>query len=203
MEKKIFFTSQDLKIEGLVNIQDGDKAVVITHPHPLYGGDMYNHVVESIARLYQKKSYTTLRFNFRGAGRSQGSYDQGIGEQEDLCSALKYLLEIGKTNQDLAGYSFGTWINSMAVQKQQLNIKQMIMVSPPVAFIDFSAVSFLPKLELVITGSKDDLAPPEEVLKNLSKWNPKAHFEILDGADHFFSGCLNNLEKTLEKSLKI
>ncbi len=72
MEEKISFISEGHEIEGLFYKNIGNKGVAVTHPHPLYGGDMYNSVVEAIVRVYQKKGYSTLRFNFRGVGRSRG-----------------------------------------------------------------------------------------------------------------------------------
>ncbi len=76
IEEKIKFHSEGLLIEGLLCMQEGERAVVITHPHPLYGGTMYNQVVETLVTIYQGKGFSTLRFNFRGTGDSEGVYDQ-------------------------------------------------------------------------------------------------------------------------------
>ena len=83
-EEPVFFMSGTLQIQGLLQTKPGDKGVVITHPHPLYGGSMHNNVVESLVHAYQQAGYATLRFNFRGVGSSQGKYDDGQGEQEDV-----------------------------------------------------------------------------------------------------------------------
>ena len=83
-EELIFFMAGDIKIEGLLQTKPGDKGVVITHPHPLYGGSMHNNVVESLVQVYQQAGYATLRFNFRGVGGSAGQYDNGVGEVDDL-----------------------------------------------------------------------------------------------------------------------
>ncbi|RLJ02607.1 MAG: alpha/beta hydrolase, partial [Candidatus Aenigmatarchaeota archaeon] len=111
-EEKVFFQAGDVKIEGMLYNAPGEKGAVVTHPHPLYGGDMHNNVVETVVQAYREKGYATLRFNFRGVGRSTGSYDEGIGEQEDVRAALAYLTGTGKTSIDLAGYSFGAWVNA-------------------------------------------------------------------------------------------
>ena len=95
-EEPVFFMSGTLQIQGLLQTKAGDKGVVITHPHPLYGGSMHNNVVESLVHAYQQAGYATLRFNFRGVGSSQGKYDHGQGEQEDVKAALYYLAEQGK-----------------------------------------------------------------------------------------------------------
>ena len=88
-EERIFLKSGDLRIEALLEDLQVVKGVVVTHPHPLYGGEMHNNVVEAIVQAYRKRGHSTLRFNFRGAGGSQGSYDNGLGEQEDVRAALR------------------------------------------------------------------------------------------------------------------
>ena len=94
-EKNIVFESGDLKLEGLLDQVAGDRGVVITHPHPQYGGTMHNNVVESLVNAYGRAGYTTLRFNFRGMGRSEGHYDEGVGEQVDVGCAVAYLKDLG------------------------------------------------------------------------------------------------------------
>jgi alpha/beta superfamily hydrolase len=78
-EEEIIFDSEGLKIEGLLENLQGEMGVVVTHPHPLYGGQMRNNVVESITQAYREQGYSTLRFNFRGVGKSEGSYEDGPG----------------------------------------------------------------------------------------------------------------------------
>ena len=128
MTERITFLSEEYEIEGLLTQRDEKKGVVVTHPHPLYGGDMYNMVVESIVHVYQMKGYSTLKFNFRGVGRSQGAYDNGLGEQKDVLSALSFLADLGMDRIDLAGYSFGAWVNAHAIHEDTL-AEQMIMIS--------------------------------------------------------------------------
>ena len=198
MEKKVFFESDGLKLEGLLNKSKSTKGVVITHPHPLYGGDMYNNVVESIKKVYREKEYTTFRFNFRGVGESRGNYDNDQGEQVDLRSALSFIASTGIHQVELAGYSYGAWINSLAACKDA-SIKNIVLVSPPVAFIDFKPVTSIPGLKLVITGTLDDYAPPDLLEKTVKLWNPKATIEIINGADHFYGGYTKKLESVLRK----
>jgi len=192
-EERVFFQSGGLKIEGLMDNSPGEEAVVVTHPHPLYGGDMYNNVVESVARAYRQKGYATLRFNLRGVGRSEGSHDQGVGEQEDVRAAMDYLRELGKPSIDLAGYSFGAWVNALAL-KDLVHAKRIILVSPPVNFMDFSFLDYTSKIQLVIAGSEDDIAPPGMIKDMLPAWNPEADFEIIQGADHFYWGSTGEIE---------
>jgi len=200
MEKLTSFSSDGFTIEGLLERIPGDRGVVITHPHPLYGGDMFNPVVKAISNTYRDKGYSTLRINFRGVGESGGKYENGIGEQEDVLSAVSYMNELGISRTDLAGYSFGTFVNIGAVRKGP-PVQKMIMVSPPVAFMKFGQPSPVPCLKLVITGSRDEIAPAESVRKNLLQWNPEAAFEVIEGADHFYTGYLKKLEEILSEKI--
>ncbi len=200
MEEKISFFSQNNRIEGILNTNSTDQGVVITHPHPLYGGNMHNPVVETIANVYQQKGYTTLVFNFRGSGNSQGIYDNGTGEQKDVLAAFSFLENQGINAENLAGYSFGTWINAL-VEPKCAQIKKMIMVAPPVNMLDFKSITSITSLKYVITGSTDDIAPADIVKKMVIGWNKSAVFEVIDGADHFYSFHIDKLESILVSCL--
>ena len=200
METSIVFNSDSFEIEGRLAQGDRQIGVVVSHPHPRYGGDMHNNVVTAVCRTYQKIGATTLRFNFRGVGGSQGNYGDGIGEQEDIRAAVAFLTDNGIRRIDLAGYSFGAWVNALAV-KDGLKVDNMIMVSPPVAFIDFNSLATLGNLKLIITGNRDDIAPADMVEKLYPAWNPQASFEVIDGADHFYGGYQDKLEAVLANYL--
>lgn len=201
-ERTVLIRSEGYEIEGLLDDSDGEKAMLVTHPHPLYGGDMHNNVVESAVLAYKQHDYTTLRFNFRGVGRSGGSYADGIGEQEDVRAALDYLHKMGKTSIDLAGYSFGAWVNALGLDGF-VHAERMIMISPPVGFMDFSFLEDRSKIRLVITGSADDIADPAMIKEMIPRWNPELIFEIIRGADHFYSGKTGEIEAILESFLGI
>jgi alpha/beta superfamily hydrolase len=196
MEERVAFISGGYEINGLVEKFDMRKGAVITHPHPLYGGDMHNSVVVAITRAYQRHDYTTLRFNFRGVGGSQGSYGDGSGEQEDVRAAVSSLAEMGIPQIDVAGYSFGAWVNAH-LDCSDMCIANMVMVSPPLAFIGFETVGTIDCLRLIVTGSRDDIAPVELIKQSYPGWNPSAHFEVIKGADHFYGGYTENLEAIL------
>lgn len=185
MEKRIFFNSGHLKIEGLYNDVPGDHGVVITHPHPLYGGDMMNNVVQAVALAYIECGYSSLRFNFRGVGRSEGSYDNGDGEREDVKAAIDCLADMGIKTIDLAGYSFGSWVIAGGV-KTYGKIDHIVMVSPPVDLFDYSPLINTRGNMLVIAGSEDNIADWNSIEKILPLWNPEAKLEIITGADHFY-----------------
>lgn len=201
MVEKISFSSEVFNIEARFEKNSQEKGVVITHPHPLYGGSMHNDVVVAIWRAYQNAGYTTLKFNFRGVGNSQGSYSDGVGEQEDVRAAVSYLANQGMVQIDLAGYSFGSWVNALSI-KDTIHVDNMIMISPPVAFIDFDSISDLSSLELIVTGSRDDIAPAKLIQKSYHRWNPKARSELIEGADHFYGGYLDKLEALLISHLE-
>lgn len=200
MEEVFSFTSDKFKLAGLIDKTDSEKGVVITHPHPLYGGDMYNPVVETLKIVYAQKGYTTLRFDFRGSGDSEGVYDNGQGEQLDVCSAIKTLMNLGIKQIELAGYSFGAWVNAH-IKQDRAAYAWMVMVSPPIGFVDFDSVSALPFLKLVVTGGRDDIAPVSKIRQALPDWNDRARFEIITGADHFYTGHLDELKTVLAACL--
>jgi len=200
-EARVCIRAGGLVLEGLVGEGGANGAVVVTHPHPLYGGNMYNRVVAAIVEGYRREGYSTLRFNFRGVGQSGGGYSEGIGEQEDVETALKYFRERVKCSIDLAGYSFGAWVNAIATKKTA-GLRRLILISPPVNFMDFSRIEFNPKIELVIAASKDDIAPPEIIKKMLRKWNPEAKLRIIRDADHFYQGKTSEITEILQKFLR-
>jgi uncharacterized protein len=200
MEEKVRLRSGDFELEGLFERGRTARGVVITHPHPLYGGDMHNPVVAAIRRVYRKKGFATLRFNFRGAGESEGQHNNGVGERDDVLAAISFLTESGFHPVDLAGYSFGAWVNALTLQDEG-RTENLVMVSPPVAFIDFASIGRLPGLRLVVTGSRDEIAPPDAIRQMLPAWNPSACLDIIDGSDHFYGRYTRQLEEVLDRRM--
>ena len=200
-EQRVSINSGKIRLEGFLDDSPGARAAVVTHPHPTYGGDMNNNVVEALVRTYKRSGYSTLRFNFRGVGNSEGTYEQGIGEQEDVKAAVMYMKALGKDFIELAGYSFGAWVNARGLMKLE-DVERLVMVSPPVNFIDFSFLEFSPKIQLIITGAEDDIAPPGTIEKMLPTWNSEAEFKIIDGADHFYWNKTQEIELILRDFLR-
>jgi uncharacterized protein len=200
MLERVRFSSGGVELEGMLNLKEMDKGAVVTHPHPLYGGNMYHPVVEVIADAYARKGYSTLRFNFRGVAGSQGSYDDGRGEVSDILAAKSLLMEKGIRHIDLAGYSFGSWVIAKVPQSTSWE-GRIVMVSPPVAFMDMPASLRLDNLYLVVTGDMDDIAPPDIVERRLSGWSETARLEIIKGADHFYGHQMDRLKKILDNYL--
>jgi len=200
-EERIVYNSGVLKIEGLLNKLPGDKGAIVTHPHPLYGGDMYNNVVGAVCRAYWERGYSSLRFNFRGVGASEGQFDNGKGEREDLKAAIDYFYTQDKKEIDLIGYSFGSWVNALGLDRLN-KVKEIIMISPPVEMIDFSFLKYDPRIKLVITGEGDDIGKPDAIKKLMPIWNPEAELKIIKGADHFYLGKTDEIRKLLDEFLK-
>ena len=199
-EERVFFNSGPLRLEGRLYRASGPDAVILTHPHPLYGGAMDNPVVTTLAEVYQRLGYSTLRFNFRGVGASEGVYDDGRGEQDDLRAAAAYLAGLGKIVTDLAGYSFGAWIN-LHLSPPLATVRRQIVVAPPVSFMDFDPVAAPPAELIVIVGDHDRMAPLVTLQALLSHWHPAARLRVVTGTDHFFGTALDRLAALTETAL--
>lgn len=198
--KRVTFMSGDLELEGLLDLEDGHKAVVVAHPHPMYGGDMSNIVVETLVRAYGACGFTCLRFNFRGVGESKGLHDDGNGERDDVLAAFEYLKSLGRTEIHAAGYSFGAWV--MARTQWPDQPPPMIFVAPPVEMLSFDDVGRLPGLQLVVVGTSDDFAPAYKISEAVSRWNRKADLLEIRGEDHFFFARTPELESAVMRRLR-
>jgi alpha/beta superfamily hydrolase len=197
VEEQISFLCGDLQLEGLWRPQGAERAVVVAHPHPLYGGDMHNSVVASVADSFANKGFATLRFNFRGTGASEGDFDDGLGEQRDLAAALGWVAQRIATPPCVAGYSFGAWVAAGAAAAGYLGSAPLYLVSPPVALLSFATISASPSLAAVVAGDRDDFAPLPQVKGLLERWQAAGHLEVIEGCDHFYSGRLAQLGDAL------
>lgn len=174
---------------------------IICHPHPLHGGTMYNKVVTTLARTLQGAGLTTVRFNFRGVGQSQGEYDHGRGEVDDLLAVAKWLQnEMGHQEIWLAGFSFGAFIAASGAV--QLPTKKLITIAPPVMHFPMRDLPPILCDWIVVQGEKDDVVPPEEVFIFAESRQPPPAIIRLPEADHFFHGQLGELRSKLEEQLK-
>jgi hypothetical protein len=201
VEQAVTIECGEVRLEGLLEDGGGDQAAVVCHPHPLYGGDMNNNVVSALSAAYYRAGFSVLRFNFRGVGRSGGRYDNGRGEQDDLLAALSFLRERGASRIHIAGYSFGAWVAAVASDRLEF-AEALVFVSPPVDFMDFSSMSSCPKLVLVITGERDELASPGVLERLVAQWSPDAAFHVIPGADHFYTESTRELRRIVEAFLK-
>jgi alpha/beta superfamily hydrolase len=173
---------------------------VICHPHPLYGGDMDNPVVVRLAEVLGALGLTTLRFNFRGTGRSTGVHGQGVDERQDVEAASAHLATRAGVERRLllAGYSFGAAVVGEVAQVHP-DLAGVILVAPPLARVDpkrFAGLEPFGDRLLVVAGSNDEICPAEG-LTRLRGSVPRAAFHSIDGANHFFFGKLFPLGETV------
>ncbi len=201
VEETVFFNAGPLRLEGRLRQAPGPNAVVVTHPHPLYGGALDNPVVAVVAAVYQRLGYSTLRLNFRGVGASGGQYDEGRGEQDDVRAAAAFLAGLGKTVTDLAGYSFGAWVN-WRLDPPLAAVRRQVLVAPPVLFMDFEPVAAPPVELAVIVGDSDRMAPLDALRALSLLWHPAARLYVVSGADHFFGTALSRLAGRVTEALE-
>ncbi len=169
---------------------------IICHPHPLFAGTMNNKVVTTLFRVSQDLGLRTVRFNFRGVGKSAGTFDQGHGELEDLFAVVAW---VKKTLPDapiwLAGFSFGAYIAAKAAI--QMPVERLVCVAPPV--INFKMENF-PSITcpwIVVQGDQDDVVLPEAVFQWAANMQPAPVVMKIIGAGHFFHGKLLELRERL------
>jgi len=197
-EENIFYQSGKLQLEGLYAENEGEEGAVICHPHPQLGGSMQNNVVVSMITALFIHGNSTLRFNFRGVGRSEGSYDNGIGEQEDIGSAVSWMKQKGKANVLLAGYSFGAWVSAKWLQNHDIE-RPVILVSPPINVMDFDFSSLAGRIGLVVCGGRDSFCAHDRMKEIARRMN--CRFELIPDADHFFFGNESELVSILNAYL--
>lgn len=196
MDTDITIECNNIRLEGVLGKNSDQRAVIICHPHPLYGGNMDNPVVMTMAEAFFEKGFTTLKFNFRGTCNSTGMFDNGNGEQEDIRAVMSWLIENGYKEIWLSGYSFGARMNALVVSRG-CEIGDHIMVSPPVGFMSFDDIEKLPFTGLVVTGANDDIAPAQLVQDHINRWQITPRYEVIEGCDHFYSNSLDKLKAIL------
>ncbi len=178
-----------------------DLVALACHPHPLYGGTLHNKVVHHTARALQELGLAVLRFNFRGAGASQGDHDQGRGEAHDVRAALAWLAEQTPGAQVvLAGFSFGAWVG-LRVGCEDDRVKALVGVGLPANNSDFSYLAACPKPKLFVQGSRDQYGSREALEALLARAPDPKKLVWVAGADHFFAGHLDDLRKSIAANL--
>ncbi len=190
---RVSFPSGELFLEGVLAIPEGAgpfPAVIVCHPHPLYGGSMDNNVVYSLSEALTRASLASFKFNFRGVGGSQGEFGQGIGEQEDVKAAISFINTVKAVDSKrigLAGYSAGAGF-ALPVGLNDVRIKALAAVSPPLRMFDFDFLKDCPKPKLFISGSRDNFTPADQFLEFCQNLPEPKEYESIEGADHFWWG---------------
>ena len=187
------------KLEALYHQGEADKpAIVVCHPHPVYGGTMRNKVVYWMGRAFEELGYSVLRFNFRGVEKSEGQWDEGVGEVDDVTAMIDWL-EQKHPNSPLylAGFSFGTYAGLKAARKD-LRIQRMLAVAPAVNLWSFDFLLGETRPVTIIQGTEDEIVPFEQsktfAQKLKATGTPVQWFEV-QGAGHFFPNHLEELQE--------
>ena len=191
--RAINFPSGELTLKGLLHLpeQTPAPAIVVCHPHPMYGGDMHNNVVDAVCQTAVENGIAALRFNFRGAGDSEGSYDNGIGERDDVRAALtclRGLPEVDSGRVALAGYSFGA---AVALHATDERLNAFIAVSLPTAMALKDVHFACPAL--FVSGEEDEYSDAGELTRLVRGLGPQAELTLLPGLGHFWFGVERDL----------
>jgi alpha/beta superfamily hydrolase len=176
---------------------------LLLHPHPQHGGTMNNKVVYGLYHAFVRRGFSALLFNFRGVGRSQGTFDRGEGELSDAAAALDWLQSYNANTRScwIGGFSFGAWIGMQLLMRRP-EIDGFIAVAPPANLYDFSFLAPCPSSGLIIQGDKDQIVTLEAQQKLVNKLSHqrdiKIDYRIVKGADHFFQNHLDELTAHVE-----
>src|SRR5579871_4377267 len=179
---------------------------LLLHPHPQHGGTMNNKVVYSLYHAFVRCGFSALRFNFRGVGRSQGSFDRGEGELSDAAAALDWLQGYNANASAcwIGGFSFGAWIGMQLLMRRP-EIDGFISVAPPANLYDFSFLAPCPSSGLMINGDRDRVVPPSSVKTLVDKLKTQkgivVSHEVIAGANHFFEDKIDDLDEEVEDYL--
>ena len=180
---------------------------LVLQPHPQYGGTMNNRIVHETYNTFVDNEFSVCRINFRGVGKSDGSFDNGQGELSDAASALDWL---EKENQDynqcwISGFSFGALI-SMQLLMRRPEINKFVVISPQPNIYDFSFLSPCPSSGLILYAENDELVPKEHInlLKKrlIQQKGIDVSFSEVDKANHFFKNKENELKKKIDDYIK-
>ena len=197
---EVIFTGPAGRLEGRFHqsTSRGAPLAIILHPHPQFGGTMNNQIVYNLYYAFAERGFSVLRFNFRGVGRSQGSFDHGSGELSDAASALDWAQSINPEARAcwIAGVSFGSWIGMQLLMRRP-EIEGFVSVAPPANRFDFSFLAPCPSSGLFIHGDQDRVAPLKEVTALIEKLKTQKgiliEHAVVEGANHFFENKVEPL----------
>lgn len=206
-EERVTLKSGELTLEGMIAYPNGGaepyRAAVVCHPHPLYGGSMYNNVVDAVLEALHVRGFVTLRFNFRGVGQSEGEFDNGKGEADDAIAAVRFLTtqkRVRAADAVLAGYSFGATTAVRAAPSVE-EVTAIMTVALPLGMIDPSALGTIAKPTVLLAGDQDSYCPANQLTALAERLGPSARLKIIEGADHFFGGREHEITAALVEAL--
>jgi hypothetical protein len=199
----IAFPSGKLSLEGIISMPPETTgrvgALLMSHPHPMLGGNMHNPVVAEVCRVATGAGFASLRFNLRGVGQSEGEFDNGTAEQDDVKAALEVMRRwpgVDGKRVAVAGYSFGASVvlNGLKAYKAA---RSLVFIAPPVSAVRDSAVRRDKRPKLFVAGQHDRLVPSVGLQRALDEMGPSARFSEVPGADHSFQGHERPLAETV------
>ncbi len=202
---EFFITGPAGRIECLADRPEDDEprpaTAVLCHPHPQHGGTMRNKVVTIMERSLRELGLSTVRFNFRGVGESSGDFADGEGETEDLLAVIDWVRRV-RPDDDLwlGGFSFGAYIALKA--SQDLPVRQLISIAPPVERYGFAELLPPNCPWLVVQGDEDEVVSPEAVIEWSNKIGSDAELVMMEGTGHFFHRRLMDLRGLIKNHVQ-
>ena len=176
-------------------------AVVFAHPHTEYGGTMHTKVVYQAAKALSRIGCAVLRFNFRGAGASDGAFSNGPGEMDDMRAALDFMS--GRYNGAhlwTSGMSFGAWV-ALTVGAADPRVSTLLGIAPPIARYDFEPVARTAKAKFFIQGERDEVCPLKDIREFYARAAEPKELVVIDAADHLFDGKVSEVADAIEELL--
>lgn len=177
---------------------EGAPIALVLHGHPKAAGSMQDRVSLTLHKLFMERGFSVLRFNFRGVGKSQGTFDNGQGELSDAAAALDWLQGINPNAQLtwVGGYSFGAYI-ALQLLMRRPEIDGFIAVATPANHYDLSFLAPCPSSGILLYGSRDSVSPPGDLERAAAKIRTQkgeaVEWEMIEGADHFYRDELDQL----------
>jgi len=206
--RSLFLDGPAGRLEALLNTgaEHATHAALVCHPHPLYGGTLHNKVVFHAMKALNNFGYPVLRFNFRGTGLSQGEHDHGIGEVDDVRTALNWVDREFHLPMIFAGFSFGAAVG-LRVACADARVRAVIGLGLPVDAIDDRVYDFeflrdCVKPKLFVSGDRDQFGPRAKLQRLVEALPEPKKFVVVEGADHFFEGRLRELREAIETWIK-
>ena len=176
-------------------------AVVLAHPHPQYGGTMHTKTVYGAAKAFSRIGCAVLRFNLRGAGTSQGAFDDGPGEMDDFTAGVDFMRDRYPSSPVwAAGMSFGAWI-AMTTGAGDRRVSALVGISTPVPRYDFEAVRLSTKPKFFIHGERDEICPLRDIGMFYARAEEPKELAVIDAADHLFDGKVSEVADAIEDLL--
>ncbi|MEE4173166.1 MAG: alpha/beta fold hydrolase [Xanthomonadales bacterium] len=202
--QELFLEGPAGRLECIVDIPEAEDArpatFVICHPHPQHGGTMHNKVVTIMERSMRELGLRTVRFNFRGVGESEGGFDDGYGETDDLFAVTEWVRRSRPGDSLwLGGFSFGSYITLRAAQN--LKLGQLVSIAPAVSRFSFADLHHPGCPWLIIQGDEDEVVPFDEVSAWVETVEPPPDFVVMERAGHFFHRRLMDLRGLLKNGV--